>query len=236
MFEGALALHLLRIPYSSDGSLVAKAAPGTHEAAEEVISKMNLYPDSEVLELASGTGYFLSRLHKLGFSRLSSVETDMNTYAYEGVRPVQVDLNTGFSENFDKKFDLIIAIEIIEHLDNPRQFLEEIQKLLKPGGQLIVTTPNISFWLSRLQFLFTGTPKYFSINDFKEQRHISPICDHHMKIMLDECGYKLAETKSVASSWGLLLRLLTLPLSLLFQLINRGASTEGNVNLYHCTK
>ena len=44
--------------------------------------------------------------------------------------------------DLDRKFDTIIAGEIIEHLDNPGQFLRNMFRHLKPGGRLVVSTPN----------------------------------------------------------------------------------------------
>jgi 2-polyprenyl-3-methyl-5-hydroxy-6-metoxy-1,4-benzoquinol methylase len=54
----------------------------------------------------------------------------------------------------DKRFDTIIAGEIIEHLDDPIQFLTACYQILKPGGRLILSTPNPYYppvvWLERL--------------------------------------------------------------------------------------
>lgn len=44
--------------------------------------------------------------------------------------------------SFDIKFDVIFAGDLIEHLVNPGLFLENAKKHLKPGGRLIITTPN----------------------------------------------------------------------------------------------
>ena len=44
-----------------------------------------------------------------------------------------------FHENF---FDAIVAIEVIEHVDNPDNFIADIQRILKPGGILYLVTPN----------------------------------------------------------------------------------------------
>ena len=44
--------------------------------------------------------------------------------------------------DLDRQFDTIIAGEIIEHLDNPGQFLCNMHRHLKPGGRLVVSTPN----------------------------------------------------------------------------------------------
>ena len=58
--------------------------------------------------------------------------------------------------NLNKKFDVVVGGEIIEHLNNPGLFLESVKKVLKPNGYLILTTPNsfqIGFFI---RILFTG--------------------------------------------------------------------------------
>ena len=43
----------------------------------------------------------------------------------------------------DKSFDVVTATEVIEHLENPRLFLRDINRVLKPGGLCVLSTPNI---------------------------------------------------------------------------------------------
>lgn len=57
-------------------------------------------------------------------------------------------------------FDLVLASEIIEHVANPDTFLKEIHRVLKPGGKLLLTTPNLSSWLNRILFLFGMYPLF----------------------------------------------------------------------------
>ena len=55
--------------------------------------------------------------------------------------------------NLDKKFDTIVAGELIEHLSNPGNFLECAKRHLKKGGILILTTPNpfwIEYWIRKI--------------------------------------------------------------------------------------
>jgi SAM-dependent methyltransferase len=59
----------------------------------------------------------------------------------------------------DASFDVITLIEVIEHLENHRIALCELARILKPGGVLILTTPNIMRLNSRLHFLFSGYHK-----------------------------------------------------------------------------
>jgi len=53
---------------------------------------------------------------------------------------------TGISDN---EFDVVIAFQVIEHIKKDRLFLQEIQRVLKPGGKAIISTPNIKMTLTR---------------------------------------------------------------------------------------
>lgn len=52
----------------------------------------------------------------------------------------------GFESN---SFDTVVSFQVIEHIPNDRLFLEEIYRVLKPGGKAIISTPNINHTLSR---------------------------------------------------------------------------------------
>jgi 2-polyprenyl-3-methyl-5-hydroxy-6-metoxy-1,4-benzoquinol methylase len=54
-----------------------------------------------------------------------------------------------FSEITDNSFDSIVSFQVIEHIQDDRLFLEEIHRVLKPGGTAIISTPNIRHTLSR---------------------------------------------------------------------------------------
>lgn len=49
----------------------------------------------------------------------------------------------------DNSFDVVVSFQVIEHIKKDRQFLEEIHRVLKPGGLAMITTPNIKMTLSR---------------------------------------------------------------------------------------
>jgi SAM-dependent methyltransferase len=54
-----------------------------------------------------------------------------------------------FSELPSNNFDTVVSFQVIEHIENDRLFLEEIYRVLKPGGKAIISTPNIRHTLSR---------------------------------------------------------------------------------------
>ena len=59
----------------------------------------------------------------------------------------------------DESFDLVVLTEVIEHLENHRAALTEVARVLRPGGHLILTTPNIMRLDSRLGFMLSGMHK-----------------------------------------------------------------------------
>lgn len=93
------------------------------------------------------------------------------------------------SNLLDKKFDLIIASEVIEHLLSPAEFLEKIKTLVVPGGKVIITTPNFLFWKNRLKMLL-GKFEYTSegLLDFG---HIRFFTIKTASNIFQECGFKI---------------------------------------------
>lgn len=56
----------------------------------------------------------------------------------------------------DQSFDAVVSTEGIEHLENHFSFLREIRRILRPGGILVLTTPNITALRSRVRFFGSG--------------------------------------------------------------------------------
>jgi len=77
----------------------------------------------------------------------------------KGVKFFQADLNEGFPD-FRTEFDVIFAGEVMEHLFDDAKFVREAEKILKPGGYLIITVPNLVFSFNRLRMLFGETPLF----------------------------------------------------------------------------
>ena len=56
----------------------------------------------------------------------------------------------------DASFDVVVCVEVFEHLFRPERAAAEIRRVLKPGGRLVASSPNVAYWRLRL-FLATGT-------------------------------------------------------------------------------
>ncbi|MBT7238001.1 class I SAM-dependent methyltransferase [Candidatus Woesearchaeota archaeon] len=94
---------------------------------------------------------------------------------YDNCQIVNVNEGLPFENN---SFDLIWSSELIEHLENPKESIKEFERVLKPTGKMVLTTPNSYFWLYKIAKLFNKTPKDLQNDDHKHffsEKHIKEI-------------------------------------------------------------
>jgi len=94
------------------------------------------------LDVGCGAGRYLSRLKEFGW-QCEGVE--LTKAAVDAAREGGLSVFHGSLEeaNFeDESFDVVHASHVIEHVDDPKVFMKEIARILKPGGRCIIRTPN----------------------------------------------------------------------------------------------
>ena len=123
------------------------------------------------LDIGCGDGLFMHALR----ARFEAAghETDMwgvdysdyktSRAASAGLQVKQCDLDQGLPFD-DGSFDLVYAAELIEHLFNPDLLLEECRRVLRPGGRLLVTTPNLQAWYNRVLFPLGIKPIFYEMS------------------------------------------------------------------------
>jgi SAM-dependent methyltransferase len=149
------------------------AAPQVHSYCISLVKRLSLPQRANVLDIGAGEGAFSQRLIDEGFDVKAVDAWDDRFRATAEFQ--RVDLNTDFPATWTNEFDLVVAIEVIEHLRDPRHFISNCLKVLKPNGYLLLTSPNPENWLSRLKFLRTGYLLWFSELDYQRYGHITPI-------------------------------------------------------------
>lgn len=164
-------------------------APGTHAALHKMIVK-HVAPRAGVLDFGAHSGALLLRMQDSGFSEMVGSDLDETRFDLPGAEFQYADLNEDFSSKFDRKFGLITATDVIEHLDSPRHFLSEAHALLEDDGWLALSFPNVAFWEGRVKFMLKGELWGFGARNYIDQRHISPMTVEQTLLMLREIGFE----------------------------------------------
>lgn len=126
-----------------------------------------------VLDVASGEGYGSFLLRRWGAESVEGIDVDEQTVETAtrlfGGDGVHYQCHTAEQLPFeDHTFDVVCSFETIEHLDHPELFLQEIRRVLKPGGNIILSCPNDPYYYKQ------GTPgnpfhkKQYTYFDFKQ--------------------------------------------------------------------
>jgi len=88
-----------------------------------------------------------------------------------------------------ERFDIVTADEIVEHVENAGALIRNLKRHLKPGGQLVITTPNVFFGLHFLESLFASP--YTRWNP----EHVSWYCYFTLGNLLRRCGMEVVESR-----------------------------------------
>ena len=126
-----------------------------------------------VLDVASGEGYGSFLLRRWGAESVEGIDVDEQTVETAtrlfGGDGVHYQCHTAEQLPFeDHTFDVVCSFETIEHLDHPELFLQEIRRVLKPGGNIILSCPNDPYYYKPGE---PGNPfhkKQYTYFDFKQ--------------------------------------------------------------------
>jgi len=122
-----------------------------HKERGDKAIKMIENKNHKILELGTGQGEMYQSLKEKGFNVTG---TDIKKYPEtEDLNIVLCDLNNRFPFR-DSSFDVVIALELLEHMFNPYKTMEEIKRVLKPNGYAIISMPNTASLFSRIGQLY----------------------------------------------------------------------------------
>ena len=172
----------------------AKAAELSGGASTEVIYSMieRVVVESglggRILDYGAGVGQLTRRLLALNrFDRLAAADIMGVPSDLAGVVEwIEQDLNLPLPGH-DGSFDVVVAAEVIEHLENPRFLMREIFRILRPGGTAIVTTPNNESWRSILALVVRG--HYVFFGDSCYPAHITALLRKDLTRMFHEANF-----------------------------------------------
>src|SRR4051812_50186740 len=88
-------------------------------------------------------------------------------------------------------FDVVLCGDVVEHLRNPEAFLTRVRPLLRPGGKLVLTTPNVANWAMRLG-LAAGRWRYTD-RGILDRTHLHLFTKKTLEEALEAAGYRIVQ-------------------------------------------
>lgn len=160
--------------------------------------------NEKVLDVACGSGQIAGYFHSQGYKVWG---IDISRKAIQKAKKLNigefkvadVEKKLQYKSSF---FDIVFLGDIIEHLFDPQHLLEETHRVLKPEGKVVISCPNMGFWLYRWHYFKTG------IFPNTEGHQVEPWCSGHirfftlkiLKRLLSETGFEFSKVKGLKGS------------------------------------
>jgi len=151
---------------------------------------LSLTPDTKLLDIGSGSGAFGRELTERGWSNLYSVEIDDTTR--EKTSQWYKHSSATLKEFEGEKFEVILLLDIIEHLARPVEFLSDLRDFCNTSTTLLISVPNIAHWAVRLLML-AGRFEYMDRGPL-DATHLHFFTKRHLKKSIESVpGYVIEE-------------------------------------------
>jgi len=150
------------------------------------------------LDVGCSSGYLARPLAEHGV-RVVGVELDRD--AADDARAVCEDVVVGDVETmelpFDTgSFDVVVCGDLIEHLRDPGSAMARLRPFLRPGGRLVLTTPNVANWAIRLSLL--GGRWRYTDRGILDRTHVHLFTRKALVETVEAAGYRILELDHTA--------------------------------------
>jgi 2-polyprenyl-6-hydroxyphenyl methylase/3-demethylubiquinone-9 3-methyltransferase len=152
------------------------------------------------LDVGCGAGLLTEPLARLG-AAVTGIDASPEVIAvardHAQRMGLKIDYRAGDVQELDGQFDLITAMEVIEHVANPAAFVKALAKRLTPGGLLVMSTPNATRWSKLLMITVGEGLRQIPRGTHEFEKFVAP---ERMKMLLADAGLKCLDVEGIAWS------------------------------------
>jgi len=167
---------------------------------EKLSSKQRLF---RILDIGCGNGDVLVQLKRMNIgNELIEMDADNSLLLKakkRGIITYNINLDGKILPFSDNYFDCILLLDVIEHILDVRKLLKEIKRVLRKGGTLILSTPNVQFIYHIFRLILGYSPKtsfgnskYFR-SDFIDGGHVHYFTEKDLIKTLKDIGFQIIE-------------------------------------------
>lgn len=175
-----------------------------HYAIYDTVEKI-LRPETRgrLLDVPAGEGALAVRLREMGFDvACCDLYPQIFKLDETEIRSGDLDKTLPYRE---AEFDHVVCVEGLEHIENPTNAIREFSRVLRQGGHLVISVPNIMNIEERLKWLFAGYTSHFKplSSEVRDQvateyggieevaLHVNPIGYSEVRFLLETNGFEL---------------------------------------------
>jgi SAM-dependent methyltransferase len=172
----------------------------SHSIMLEMLAELADRGPLRILDIGCSGGLLAERMRSAGHH-----VTGVDYLEIPGVRErtdafIQADLSQGIPAAIGADYDVVIAGDIIEHLPRPAQTLREILRVLRPGGQLLLSVPNFGHWYPRSRVLL-GLFGY-DRRGILDDTHLRFFTRSTLRRLVRGCGFDILDERTTGLPLG----------------------------------
>lgn len=153
-----------------------------------------------VLDVGCGGGLLAEPLARLG-GKVTGLDASAEVISvardHAAAMGLDIDYRAGDIQELEGRFDLVTAMEVVEHVSDPALFARALAKRLAPEGLLIMSTPNATGWSKLLMITISEGLGFIPKGTHDFDRFIAP---DRLQLLLAEAGLKCLDVQGMAWS------------------------------------
>ncbi len=164
------------------------------------IERAMITPNAYVLDVGCHTGIFGAVLKKERSATVVGIDVDAPALQIARTRINEALLLNVEEPGWEqvlitqgwKQFDVVLFGDVLEHTRDPEAILIAAKKLLKPGGRIVVSIPNVAHWRIRLGLLFGRF--HYTDSGILDNTHLRFYTSRSGHELLERCGYTITSS------------------------------------------